>query len=318
MTVTLRLPGRVVGGSVVTWHSVTFPAVGVGGSIVNMTDKKIWFVTGAARGMGVDIAKAALAAGNAVVATARNADIVTAAVGEHDNLLAVTLDITDSISAEMAVRAAVDRFGRIDVLVNNAGNFYAGYFEEISPAQMRAQIETNLFGPMNVTRAVLPVMRRQRSGHVVTISSTAGVIGQEFVAAYSASKFGVEGWMESLRFDLEPYGIRTTIVEPGFFRTELLVEGSSTIWPELSIDDYADRTTATIGAWRSMNGQQGGDPAKLAAALVTITDLDQPPRRFVAGADAVAAVEHKVADLLAQIEAHRALSTTLAFEEGAS
>ena len=182
------------------------------------------------------------------------------------------LDITDPASVDAAVDAAVDRFGRIDVLVNNAGNFYAGYFEEISPAQMRAQIETNLFGPMNVTRAVLPVMRRQRSGHVVTISSTAGLIGQEFVAAYAASKFGVEGWMESLRFDVEPFGIHTTIVEPGFFRTELLVEGSSTIWPDLSIDDYADRTQSTIEAWRSMNGQQGGDPAKLAAALVTITD----------------------------------------------
>ena len=207
-----------------------------------MTDKKIWLVTGAARGMGVDIATAALAAGHAVVATARNPDAVTAALGDHDELLAVQLDITDPASVDAAIAAAVDRFGRIDVLVNNAGNFYAGYFEEISPAQMRAQIETNLFGPMNVTRAVLPVMRRQRSGHVVTISSTAGLIGQEFVAAYAASKFGVEGWMESLRFDVEPFGIHTTIVEPGFFRTELLVEGSSTIWPELSIDDYTDRT----------------------------------------------------------------------------
>ena len=237
--------------------------------------------------MGVDIAKAALAAGHTVVATARNADSVTAAIGGHDDLLAVTLDITDPDSAQAAVDAAVERFGRIDVLVNNAGNFYAGYFEELSPAQVRAQIETNLFGPMNVTRAVLPVMREQRSGHVVTISSTAGLIGQEFVAAYAASKFGVEGWMESLRFDVEPYGIRTTIVEPGFFRTELLVEGSSTIWPELSIDDYAERTTATIEAWRGMNGKQGGDPAKLAAALVTITEMETPPLRFVAGADAV-------------------------------
>ena len=241
------------------------------GWLAAMTDKKIWLVTGAARGMGVDIATAALAAGHAVVATARNPDAVTAALGDHDNLLAVQLDITDPASVDAAIAAAVDRFGRIDVLVNNAGNFYAGYFEEISPAQMRAQIETNLFGPMNVTRAVLPVMRRQRSGHVVTISSTAGLIGQEFVAAYAASKFGVEGWMESLRFDVEPFGIHTTIVEPGFFRTELLVEGSSTIWPDLSIDDYRDRTQSTIEAWRGMNGQQGGDPAKLAAALVTIT-----------------------------------------------
>jgi NAD(P)-dependent dehydrogenase (short-subunit alcohol dehydrogenase family) len=306
-----------VGRSVVTWHSVTFPAVIATGSMAEMTDKKIWLITGAARGMGVDIAKAALAAGNAVVATARNPDTVTAALGDHDDLLAVTLDITEPVSAEAAITAAIDRFGRIDVLVNNAGNFYAGYFEEISPAQMRAQIETNLFGPMNVTRAVLPVMRRPRSGHIVTISSTAGLIGQEFVVAYAASKFGVEGWMESLRFDVEPYGIRTTVVEPGFFRTELLVEGSSTIWPELSIDDYADRTAATIGAWRNMNGKQGGDPSKLAAALVTITEFENPPLRFVAGGDAVAAVEQKAKDLLAQIDAHRELSTALAYEDGA-
>ena len=138
-------------------------------------------------------------------------------------------------------------------------------------------------------------MRRQRSGHVVTISSTAGLIGQEFVAAYAVSKFGVEG-MESLRFDVEPFGIRTTVVEPGFFRTELLVEGSSTIWPELSIDDCAERTASTIAAWRSVNGQQGGAPAKLAAAVVTITELETPPLRFVAGADAVAGVEQKARD----------------------
>jgi NAD(P)-dependent dehydrogenase (short-subunit alcohol dehydrogenase family) len=282
--------------------------------MVDMTHNRIWFITGAARGMGIDIAKAALAAGNSVVATARHADSVTAALGQHDNVLAVTLDITDPASAEAAVQAAVARFGRIDVLVNNAGNFYAGYFEEISAAQMRAQIETNLFGPMNVTRAVLPVMRRQRSGHVVTISSTAGLIGQEFVAAYAASKFGVEGWMESLRFDVEPFGIRTTVVEPGFFRTELLVEGSSTIWPELSINDYATRTAATIAAWRRMNGQQGGDPAKLAAALVTLTEFENPPLRFVAGADAVAGVEQKAKDLLAQIDAHRELSSNLAHD----
>jgi NAD(P)-dependent dehydrogenase (short-subunit alcohol dehydrogenase family) len=280
-----------------------------------MTDKQIWFVTGAARGMGVDIANAALAAGHAVVATARNADAVTAALGTSDDVLAVQLDITDPASVDAAVTAAAERFGRIDVLVNNAGNFYAGYFEEISPDQMRAQIETNLFGPMNVTRAVLPVMRAQRSGHVITISSTAGLIGQEFVAAYAASKFGVEGWMESLRFDVEPFGIRTTIVEPGFFRTELLVEGSSTIWPDLSIDDYADRTTSTIEAWRGMNGHQGGDPAKLAVALVDITAMQDPPLRFVAGADAVAAVEQKAHDLLAQIDAHRDLSTHLAHDD---
>jgi len=280
-----------------------------------MTDKKVWFVTGAGRGMGVDIAKAALAAGHAVVATARNADTVTAALGQDDDLLAVKLDVTDPADAEAAVQAAVERFGRIDVLVNNAGNFYAGYFEEISPEQMRAQIETNLFGPMNITRAVLPVMRKQRSGHVITITSTAGLIGQEFCAAYATSKFGVEGWMESLRFDLEPYGIHTTAVEPGFFRTELLVEDSSTIWPELSIDDYAERTAQTKVAWQSMNGQQTGDPAKLAAVLVTLTQQENPPLRWVAGADAVAAVEQKPKDLLAQVDAYRELSSNLAHDD---
>ncbi len=280
-----------------------------------MTDKQVWFVTGAGRGMGVEIAKAALAAGHQVVAAGRNTDAIGKAVGESDDLLIVRLDLTKPEEAQAATKAAVDRFGSIDVLVNNAANFYAGFFEETSPAQVRAQMETNLFGPMNVTRAILPVMREQRSGHVITISSLAGIVGLEFVAAYAASKFGLEGWMESLRFDVEPYGIRTTIVEPGFFRTELLVEDASTIWPELSIDDYAERTAAALPVWRSMNGQQAGDPAKLAAALVTIADQDKPPLRWVAGADAVAAIEQKARDLLDQVDAYRDLSTSLAQDD---
>ncbi|MFU8946182.1 SDR family NAD(P)-dependent oxidoreductase [Mycetocola zhadangensis] len=279
-----------------------------------MSSKNVWFITGAARGMGVDIATAALAAGHAVVATARDTQKVTAALGEHENLLALSLDITDPQASITAAQAAVDRFGRIDVLVNNAGNFYAGYFEEISDQQMRKQMETNFFGPLNVTRAILPVMRTQRSGHVITITSAAGIIGQEFCAAYAASKFALEGWMESLRYDVEPFGIYTTIVEPGFFRTELLVEGASSIWPELSIDDYAERTTATIAAWKSMNGQQGGDPAKLGAALVAIAALENPPLRFVAGADVVAGVEQKARLLLDQVDAHRELSSTMAID----
>jgi len=187
-----------------------------------MSDKKVWLVTGAGRGLGVDIAKAALAAGHAVVATGRNPEKVTSAVGEHDDLLAVRLDVTDPADGESAVVAAVDRFGRIDVLVNNAGNFNAGFFEELSPEEFRAQIETTFFGPVNVTRAVLPVMRAQRSGLVITISSTAGLEGGEFTSAYAASKFAVEGWMESLAPEVAPFGIRTMLVEPGFFRTELL------------------------------------------------------------------------------------------------
>ena len=276
---------------------------------------KVWFITGAGRGLGIDIAQKALAAGHSVVATGRNADRVLQAVGAHDNLLTVALDITDPEAAITAAKAAVDRFGRIDVLVNNAGNFYAGYFEEISAKQFRAQMETNFFGPLNVTRAILPVMRQQRSGQVITITSTAGLIGQEFVVAYAASKFALEGWMESLRFDVAPYGIRTMSVEPGFFRTELLVEGASTMWPELSIEDYADRTAQTITAWKGMNGQQGGDPAKLAAALVTLSDSGELPLRFVAGADAMAAVEANLKAIQGQIDAHRALSASLAFDD---
>ncbi|MGF9764885.1 SDR family NAD(P)-dependent oxidoreductase [Microvirga sp. 0TCS3.31] len=276
---------------------------------------KVWFITGASRGLGIDIAQKALAAGHSVVATGRNADRVLQAVGAHDHLLTVALDITDPDAAIAAAKAAVDRFGRIDVLVNNAGNFYAGYFEEISAKQLRAQMETNFFGPLNVTRAIVPIMRQQRSGQVITITSTAGLIGQEFVVAYAASKFALEGWMESLRFDVAPYGIRTMSVEPGFFRTELLVEGASTIWPELSIADYAERTAQTITAWKGMNGQQGGDPAKLAAALVTLSDAGELPLRFVAGADAMAAVEANLTAIQGQIDAHRALSASLAFDD---
>jgi NAD(P)-dependent dehydrogenase (short-subunit alcohol dehydrogenase family) len=279
-----------------------------------MAEKNVWFITGAGRGLGIDIAQKALAAGHSVVATGRNAERVLQAIGAHENLVAVALDITDPNAAISAAKAAVDRFGRIDVLVNNAGNFYAGYFEEITPAHFRAQVETNFFGPLNVTRAILPVMRKQRSGQIITISSTAGLIGQEFCAAYSASKFALEGWMESLRFDVAPYGIYTMLVEPGFFRTELLVEGASTIWPEPSIEDYAERTTQTITTWKGMNGQQGGDPAKLAAALVILSDSGALPLRFVAGADAMAGVEANLQTIKAQIDAHRDLSASLVFD----
>lgn len=279
-----------------------------------MADHRVWFVTGAGRGLGIGIVQQALAAGHSVVATGRDPQKVRDAIGDHENLLTVALDITDPAAAETAAAAAVDRFGRIDVLVNNAGNFYAGYFENISPEQFRAQMETNFFGPLSVTRAVLPVMRAQRSGQVITVTSTAGLIGQEFCAAYAASKFALEGWMESLHYDLAPYGIETMSVEPGFFRTELLVEGSSTIWPELRIDDYDDRSDQTIQAWKGMNGQQGGDPSKLAAALVTLSDAADLPLRFIAGADAMEGVEQKLATIASQIEAHRELSAGLSFD----
>jgi NAD(P)-dependent dehydrogenase (short-subunit alcohol dehydrogenase family) len=279
-----------------------------------MPDKKTWFITGAGRGMGTDIAKAALAAGHAVVATGRNPDAVAKAVGEADDLLVVKLDITSQADANAATQAAVDRFGGIDVLVNNAANFFGGFFEELSPEHIERQLTTNVIGPMNVTRAALPVMRRQRSGHVISISSTAGLTGFEFCSAYATSKFGLEGWMESLQPELEPFGITTTLVEPGFFRTELL-EPESTTWPELSIDDYAERNAAQREWWEAQNGQQAGDPAKLAQALLTIAAQEQPPLRFMAGADSIALAEQKVAALQQQIDAFRELSTSLALDD---
>src|SRR4051794_22041802 len=276
-----------------------------------MTDKKVWLVTGAGRGMGVDIAKAAVAAGHAVAATGRNTNTVKQALGEHADLLVAGLDVTSPASAEAATTTAVERFGRIDVLVNNAGNFYAGYFEEFTPEQIDAQLAVTLLGPMNVTRAVLPVMREQRAGHIVTITSTAGIVGGETASSYAAAKFGAEGWMEALAPEVAPFGIKTTLVEPGFFRTELL-NPASTTWAELEIDDYAQRNAAIRPWWESMNGKQEGDPAKLAAALVEILGQDDPPARWVAGTDAVAAVEQEARDLLAQVDAFRDLSTSLA------
>src|SRR3954454_105633 len=280
-----------------------------------MSEKKVWFITGAGLGLGVDIARAALAASHAVVATARNAESVTEALGEHDDLLAVDLDVTDPAAAAAAITATVERFGQLDVLVNNAGNFQAGFFEEMTPEAFRSQIETTLFGPVNVTRAALPQLRTQRAGLVVTISSTAGIASPvEFTTAYAASKFGVEGWMEALTPELAPFGIKTMLVEPGFFRTELLTP-QSTRFAEPSIADYAERTKQTIEAWRGMDGKQGGDPAKLADALVELAALEESPVRFAAGADAVAVFEQKAKELLAQADAHRELSTSLAHDD---
>ncbi len=278
-----------------------------------MTAKDVWLITGAGRGLGVDIVKAALAAGHAVVATGRDPAKVAAAVGGHDRLLVIKLDVTRPKDAQAVAEAAVAKFGRIDVLVNNAGNFFAGFFEELSPDQVRNQIETLLFGPMNVTRAVLPVMRKQRSGLLLTISSTAGITGQMFCTAYAAAKFGIEGWMESLMPEISPFGIRTMLVEPGFFRTELLTNDSTT-YAKPSIGDYAEKTKEIVAAWKSMDGKQGGDPAKLADTLVKLVALKEPPTRFAAGADAVRTLEAKGKTLLAQAQAHRELSTSLAYD----
>jgi NAD(P)-dependent dehydrogenase (short-subunit alcohol dehydrogenase family) len=277
-----------------------------------MQKKKVWLITGAGRGMGVDIAKATLAAGHKVVATGRNTEKIIRALGKSADLLVVKLDITKPADAESAVKAAVNYFGSIDVLVNNAANFYAGYFEELSMEEIDQQLSTSLIGPMNVTRAVLPVMRRQRSGLIISISSTAGLVGFEFGTAYAASKFGLEGWMQSLLAEVEPFGINIIIVNPGFFRTELLTE-ESTNFAAHTIDDYNERRAQQLQFWKGYNGKQSGDPAKLAQALIKLSDMEKPPHRFIAGADAIDTAEKVVAALQMQINAYRDLSISLAY-----
>jgi NAD(P)-dependent dehydrogenase (short-subunit alcohol dehydrogenase family) len=201
------------------------------------------------------------------------------------------------------------------VLVNNAASFYAGYFEEITSEQMGKQLATSLIGPMNVTRAFLPIMRKQRSGRIISISSSAGLTGFEYCStAYSASKFGLEGWMESLQAEVEPFGIQTMVVNPGFFRTELLTEESTT-YAKTSIEDYKERNAQQHEFWKAQNGKQSGDPAKLAQALITLMSQNELPRRFIAGADAIGTAEQKVALLQQQINAYRELSTSLGYED---
>lgn len=272
-------------------------------------EKKVWFITGASRGMGVEFVKAALAAGHAVVATGRSPDAVDKAIGKADNLLVVKLDVTNPSDAKAAAQAAVERFGRIDVLVNNAGSFIAGFFEQLSPKQIEQQLAVMLIGPMNVTRAVLPVMRKQRSGHILSISSGAGMMGFAYNSAYCAAKFGLEGWMESLAPEVEPFGIHTTIVNPGFFRTELL-SPESTSFAELSIEDYSERTQEQDAWWKAQHHQQAGDPAKLAQALLSIVRQEKPQSRFLASMDVVAVAEQKAAALQQQATADRDIAMT--------
>jgi NAD(P)-dependent dehydrogenase (short-subunit alcohol dehydrogenase family) len=278
-----------------------------------MDNQKVWLITGAGRGMGVDITRAALAAGHKVVATGRNVNNVAKALGESEDLLIVKLDVTMQPDAEAAIQAAIDKFGRIDVLVNNAANFVAGFFEELTQEEIDQQLQTSLIGPMVVTRAVLPLMRKQNSGHIISISSTAGLTSYEFCSAYSASKFGLEGWMLALHAEVSSFGIHTTIVNPGFFRTELLTE-QSTNYATNDIADYDERRAQQMQFWKAANGQQTGDPAKLAKALIQIANEAQPPLRFLAGADAVATAEQVAETLQQQTDRYRELSSAMGFE----
>jgi len=251
---------------------------------------KVWFVTGAARGIGAGVVNAALEAGDRVVAIGRNLDTLRHAFpnSSPDQIAFVPLDVTAEQQAFAAVDAAVERFGRIDVLVNNAGYSLLGNFEELTPAQVKRQLDTLFFGVVNVMRAVLPVMRRQRSGHIINVSSLAGAVGFKHCGAYGAAKFAVEGLSLSVAPEVERFGIKVTIVEPGFFRTGLL-DKSSVEWGTNVVDDYG-AAGSVQAEWEPYDGTQQGDPAKLGAALVKIAAMDAPPRHFVAGSDALAVV----------------------------
>ncbi|MGQ5710011.1 SDR family NAD(P)-dependent oxidoreductase [Lactobacillus sp. PSON] len=275
-------------------------------------NSKVWLITGASRGMGKDFTQAALDSGDKVVATARNAEKLDQVFEDTDNLLKISLDVTSPDSITVALEKIIAKFGRIDILLNSAGNFYGGYFEELSPKQIRAQFETNVFGTMNLTRQVLPIMRKQKSGHIITLSSSAGLKGFEFNSAYSASKFALEGWMEALVPELAPFNIKFTIVEPGFFRSEFLTK-NSTKFGDIEIADYSERRKNYQNFFIDQNGKQPGNPQKLAEALVKIGHEDNPPLHFLAGQDAIDAAEDKIKKLQADIESYRNISTDMNF-----
>ncbi len=269
-----------------------------------------WFITGANRGIGLQTARVALAAGHRVVATARRGSDAAAALGDRDDVLALELDVTKLGQINTAVVAAKDRFGSIDVLVNNAGYGHLGLFEETTDADARAQFETNVFGLMNVTRAVLPVMRAQRSGRVFNLSSVAGIAGFPMASLYCASKFAVEGYSLALAEEVRPFGIHVTLVAPGFIRTDFL-DPSSYRMPDAAIPDYAEMDAQLRAAYLPMNHLQPGDPARLAQALVQLAATDAPPLRWSAGSDAVAMVDARLAALKAELDAGSALSASV-------
>lgn len=273
---------------------------------------RVWFITGASRGFGALITREALAAGDAVVATARDPQTITARFGEHPNLLPVALNVTDEAQAHAAAAAAVARFGRIDILLNNAGYGLLGAVEEATPAEIEGVYRTNVFGLLAVTRAVLPHLRRQRSGHVINISSIGGFRGFQGWGVYGSTKFAVEGLTESLARELAPLGIKATVVEPGFFRTDFLDEQSLAVSGGV-IDDYHE----TVGAMRDFaagaNHAQPGDPERLAKAMIVLAHAENPPLRMPFGSDTVAAWEEKLAQVQAEVAAWRDLAVSTDF-----
>jgi NAD(P)-dependent dehydrogenase (short-subunit alcohol dehydrogenase family) len=271
---------------------------------------KVWFVTGANSGIGLGISKAALKAGDRVVATGRKMEKLRAAYadGGTESLVLIELDVTDEARSHAAVAEAVKRFGRIDVLVNNAGYSVMGNFEELTTADVERQLATNFYGVVHVMRAALPVMRQQRSGHIINVSSVAGVVGLKHCSAYGASKFAVEGLSMAVATEVEQFGIKITIVEPGFFRTNLIDKGSVQ-YAESSVNDYAHEGSAE-DMWSPYNGTQPGNPTKLGEALVQIAGMDNPLTLFVAGSDALQALIPVVEERLKAMKDNAELSNS--------
>ncbi len=270
---------------------------------------RVWFITGTSRGLGAEAAKAAVAAGDKVAATGRDVAAVQRTLGTHASVLPLGLDVTNPASIAAAVDAASAQFGRIDVLVNNAGYGHLGAFEESTPEEVRKQFDTNVFGLMEVTRAVLPGMRRQRSGHIINISSIGGVTGFASCTLYGSSKFAVEGFSENLQYDVAPFGIHVTVVEPGFFRTDFL-DQSSVHYTSNPVEDYAAVTKAMRSAYNDHNHQQLGDPAKLGPALVQLVRAANPPLHLLLGSDAVKFAQDALAQRQAEIAKWRQLSVS--------
>lgn len=273
---------------------------------------RVWFITGASRGFGALIAEAALKAGDAVVATARDPSTVTARLGAHERLLATRLDVTRETEAHEAAGQAVKRFGRIDILVNNAGYGLLGAIEEASDAETQKLFGTNVFGLLSVTRAVLPHMRRQRSGHVINISSVGGYAGFPGWGVYGATKFAVEGLSEALAGEVAPLGIKVTVVEPGFFRTDFLDESSLSRTAQ-EIDDYHDSVGKTRAHAADVNGGQRGDPRKLAQAFLKLVDAKTPPLRLPLGSDTVERIEAKNIFVARELAGWRSVATSTDF-----
>lgn len=274
---------------------------------------KTWFITGASRGFGLRIARLALAQGDRVVATARRAEAVEKALGSHQNLMAIALDVTNEQQAQEAAAAAAKRFGSIDVLLNNAGFGLLGAVEEASAGDVERLYRTNVFGLLAVTRAVLPYMRAQRSGRILNISSIGGYRGAAGFGVYSSTKFAVEGLSEALHAELAPLGIHVTVVEPGYFRTDFLDSSSLTV-SESRIEDYSLTAGAVRGRAVELNHAQPGDPDRLAHVLVEFADAPNPPMRLPLGSDTVAAIEAKHASDAAILAAWRHVSVSTDFD----